>query len=162
MAQADFILDLDGVEGECADAKYPKKIQLLSFGFGVTNTGGAGYGSGAGTSKSLVQDMHFTKLVDTSSPNLFQAAATGKHFKTAILHVRKAGGDQPVEYMLYTLNEVFVSAHNITGHDGGGMAQESGSLNFSKIQMDYKLQSATGAGDKVNTKGYDVTANKPF
>jgi type VI secretion system secreted protein Hcp len=162
MAQADFFLKIDGVDGESDDDTHKGEIQISSFSFGVSNSGSGGWGAGSGSSKSNVQDMHFTKLVDKSSPNLFQACCTGKHFDSAKVTVRKAGGDAPLEYLVYDLTEVFISSHNITGHDGGGIAQESGSLNFSKINVTYNPQSDTGGGEGANTKGYDIQANKPF
>jgi type VI secretion system secreted protein Hcp len=162
MAQADFLLDIDGIEGESDDDAHKNKIQLSSFGMGVSNSGSGGWGSGSGASKSNVQDLHFTKLVDKSSPNLFQACCTGKHFDNATLWVRKAGGDKPVEYLVYKLDQVFVTSHNISGHDGGGIAQETGSLNFSKIEMTYSPQAESGGGEGDNTKGYDIASNKPF
>ena len=162
MAQADFFLKLGDIEGESDDDTHSKEIQLTSFGFGVSNSGAGGYGGGSGASKANVQDIIFTKLVDQSSPNLFQACATGKHFDDATITIRKAGGDAPVEYLVYKLTEVFVSSHNVSGHDGGGIAQESGSLNCSKIEMTYNPQTAEGAGGGANVKGYDIKANKPF
>jgi type VI secretion system secreted protein Hcp len=162
MAQADFFLKLGDVEGESDDDTHGKEIQLSSFSFGVANSGAGGFGGGSGASKANVQDLHFTKLVDKSSPNLFQACATGKHFDDATVTIRKAGGDAPVEYLIYKLTEVFVSSHNVTGHDGGGIAQESGSINFSKVEMTYNPQTAEGGVDAANTKGYDIKANKPF
>jgi type VI secretion system secreted protein Hcp len=162
MAQADYFLKLGDVEGESDDDTHGKEIQLSSFSFGVANAGAGGWGGGSGASKANVQDIHFTKLVDKSSPNLFQACATGKHFDDATVTIRKAGGDAPVEYLIYKLTEVFVTSHNISGHDGGGIAQESGSINFSKVEMTYNPQTAEGGVDAANTKGYDIKANKPF
>ena len=162
MAQADFFLKIDGVEGESDDDTHAKEIQLSSFSFGVANSGSGGWGGGSGASKANVQDLHFTKLLDKSSPNLFQACCTGKHFDTATVTIRKAGGDSPVEYLIYNLSEVFVSSFTVSGHDGGGIAQESGSLNFSKVEMTYNPQTAEGGADAANTKGYDIKANKPF
>ena len=63
-------------------------------------------------------------MVDQSSPNLFIACATGKHFDTATVTVRRAG-ENPQEYLVYDLTEVFVSSISTSGHEGGGIAQES-------------------------------------
>ncbi len=161
MAQADFFLKIDGVDGKSDDSKHSGEIQISSFSFGVSNSGSGGWGSGSGASKSNVQDMHFTKLVDKASPNLFQACCIGTHFDSATVTVRKAGGDTPVEYLIYKLDQVFISSHTINGHDGGGIAQESGSLNFNKVEMTYSPQGAGGGGDGDNVKGYDIGANKP-
>jgi type VI secretion system secreted protein Hcp len=159
MAQEDYFLKIEGVKGESQDEKHKDEIHVESFSFGVTNTGTGGSNLGSGGGRSLVQDMHFTKQVDASSPNLFIGCATGKHFPNAIVTVRRAG-ENPQEYLVYKLTEVLVSSIQTSGHAGGGIAQESVSLNFSKIEMKYTPQNADGTPGAANTKTYDVKANK--
>jgi type VI secretion system secreted protein Hcp len=112
-----LFLKLDGIQGESQDDKHKNEIQLASFNVGLTNagTGGANLGSGAG--RSNLQDMHFTKQTDSSSPSLFLACCTGRHIPTATITIRKAG-ENPVEYLVYKLTEVFVSSHNASGQQG--------------------------------------------
>jgi type VI secretion system secreted protein Hcp len=159
MAQADFFLKIDGVDGESLDDKHKGEIQISSFSLGVSNSGTGGANTGSGAGKANVQDMSFTKQVDKSSPNLFIHCCSGKHFPTAQITLRKAG-EKPHEYLVYKLSEVFISSINTSGHDGGGIAQESFSLNFSKIEMNYAPQNADGTGGAKITKTYDVAKNK--
>jgi type VI secretion system secreted protein Hcp len=159
MAQEDYFLKIDGLEGESQDDKHKNEIHVSSFSFGVTNAGTGGSNLGSGGGRSNIQDMHFTKVVDQASPNLFIACATGKHFDTATLTVRRAG-ETPQEYLTYDLNEVFVSSISTSGHEGGGIAQESCSLNFSKIKMTYTPQNPDGSPGAANPKTFDVKANK--
>lgn len=157
MAQEDYFLKIDGIEGESQDDKHSKEIQVLSFSLGVANAGTGGYGSGSGAGKASMQDMHFTKLTDKSSPNLFIACCNGKHFPTATVTVRKAG-EKAHEYLVYKLTEVLVSSYQTSGH-GGGIAQESLSLNFSKIELAYTPQNADGSAGAKNMKTYDIQKN---
>jgi len=159
MAQEDYFLEIDGVKGESQDDKFKEKIHVNSFSFGVTNTGTGGSNLGSGGGRSNIQDLHVTKVTDASSPNLFIGCATGKHFPTATLSVRRAG-ETPQIYLVYKMTEVYISSHTTSGHEGGGIAQESLSLNFSKVEMSYTPQDATGASGAKNTKTYDVKANK--
>ena len=159
MAQEDFFLKIEGVEGESQDAEHEGQIHLSSFSFGVTNSGTGGSNMGSGASRSNVQDVHVTKHADKSSPNLFLACATGKHFNKATLYVRRAG-ENPVDYLNYEMTEVFVSSFTQSGHEGGGIAQESFSLNFSKIKFTYWPQKNDGSKGTENAKTYDVKANK--
>jgi type VI secretion system secreted protein Hcp len=159
MAQADFFLKIDGVDGESTDDKHKGEIQIGSFSIGVSNVGSGGSNTGSGSGKAAVQDMHFTKEVDKASPNLFIHCCSGKHFPNATVTVRKAG-EKPHEYLIYKLSEVFISSINTTGHDGGGIAQESLSLNFSKVEMVYTPQNADGSAGAKITKSYDVAKNK--
>ena len=159
MAQGDFFLKIDGVEGESQDDKHKNEISVASISFGVSNTGTGGSNLGSGGGRSNIQDMHFTKTIDASSPNLFIACATGKHFPKATVTVRRAG-EKPQEYLTYELTEAYISSITTSGHEGGGLAQESVSLNFSKIKMVYTPQNADGSPGAKNEKTYDVKANK--
>jgi type VI secretion system secreted protein Hcp len=153
MAQADYFLKLNGIDGESEVKGHEKEIQISSFSFGCANQGSGGYGGGSGSSKASVQDIHITKQVDNATPNLYKYCFQGNSIDQAIITVRKAGGDDPLDYLTMTLTEVFVSSVSTSGHDGGGIAQESLSLNFSKVHMVYKLQDPTGAGQD----GPDIT-----
>ena len=161
MAQADYFLDLDGVEGESQDddSKMKNKIHINSFSFGVSNAGTGGINMGSGASKSNVQDLHLTKMMDKSSPNLFIGCANGKHFPKATFYCRRAG-ENPQVYLKYELTEVFISSYATSGAEGGGIAQESFSLNFSKVKMSYYVQNATGDGTTEIPKTWDIKANK--
>jgi len=159
MAEGDFFLKLDGIQGESEDASHKDEIEIKSYTLAAANAGSAGANLGAGIGKAQVQDFHLTKHVDKSSPNLFINCCSGKPIPTAVLTVRKAG-EKPQEYMTITLNEVFVSSFSHAGHDGGGLPLESVSLNFSKIKFEYKTQIADGTLGAAIAKTYDIKANK--
>lgn len=159
MAQEDYFLKIDGITGESQDDKHKDQIHLTSWSMGVANIGTGGSNLGSGGGRSNVQDLHFTKTIDKASPNLFIACCTGKHFDTAQITVRRAG-ENPQEYLTYDLTEVYVSSFTTSGHEGGNLAQEAGSLNFSKITMTYTPQNADGTPGAANPKTYDVKANK--
>ena len=90
MAAVDLFLKIDGIQGESKDAKHANEIDVDAFSWGETNVvSNAGGGRGAG--KVAMQDFHFTKRLDTASPMLFLACASGKHFPKAVLTARKAG-----------------------------------------------------------------------
>ena len=161
MAQADYFLDLDGVDGESQDddSKMKNKIHCHSFSFGVSNAGTGGINLGSGASKSNVQDLHLTKVMDKSSPNLWIGCCNGKHFTKATFYARRAG-ENPQVYLKYELTEVFISSYATSGAEGGGIAQESFSLNFSKVKMSYYVQNADGTGTTEIPKTWDIKANK--
>ncbi len=159
MAAVDYFVKLEGIDGESQDDKHKKEIHVTSFSHGVTNAGTGGMNLGSGAGRSNVQDFQFTKYADNSSPNLFLACCTGKHIPTATITIRRAG-EKPQEYLVYKLTEVLVSSYQTGGHDGGELAQESFSLNFSKIEMNYTPQNADGSPGAKNTKTYDVKGNK--
>ena len=160
MAVPDIYLKIDGVEGEAQDQNHQNEIEILSFSVGVTNMGSGDVALGSGSSRASLSDLSVMKHVDKASPGLFVGCCTGKHFPTATLSIRKAGGDNAVEYLKYDLTEVFISSHQTSGSDGGGIATESTSLNFSKIQVTYTPQADTGAPDASIDKWYNVKTHE--
>jgi len=159
MARSDMFLKLEGIEGESNDDVKKKHIEIASFVVSGANTGSFSSATGGGTSKVNLQDVHFTKLIDKASPNLFGYLTTGKHIEKATITVRKAGGD-PKDFFTITLSPCLVSSYNISGQDGGGSPQESFSLNFDKIEYEYKTQDDKGALGPSIKKTYEVSKNK--
>jgi type VI secretion system secreted protein Hcp len=139
---SDYLLELDGIKGESLDPKHPGTIEVLSFSWGATNQGSFGTGGGAG--KVSVHDLTITKSVDASSPKLFMGCATGQHIKSATLYVRKAAQKIPIDYYTIKLTDVLVSSFQATGDHGSYKPQDSFSLNFAKIEFDYRPQHADG------------------
>lgn len=155
---ADIFLKIDGIEGESTDKVHPNEIQIESFSFGVTNSGTGGRGGGSGAGKASFQDVHFTKLADKSSPVLMMKCATGEHIPSAMLTVRKAGGDQK-DYYKIKLTDVMVSSFQNAGSGGDSTPVENLSLNFVKIEFKYAIQNKDGSLGKISEGGYDLAKN---
>lgn len=156
---ADMFLKIDAIDGESLDHGHKNEIELLSFAFGATQPGSAGHGGGSGIGKVQVQDFHFSKYFDKASPKLFEACATGKHTPKVVLTCRKAGGTQQ-EYLKITLSEVIVSSIQNSGSGGDSLPTESVTLNFSKIEIEYKPQDEKGGLGGVVKAGWDLTKNQ--
>jgi type VI secretion system secreted protein Hcp len=154
-----MFLKLDGVEGESKAKGHVKEIDVLSWSWGATNMGSAHLGGGAGTGKVNVQDVHVTKYVDSSSPKLLQSCFSGKHHSDALLSVRKAGGESPLEYFKIKMQEVFVTSVATGGHGGEDRLTENVTLNFSKVNVDYTPQTDKGGAGTAIPFGWDIAAN---
>jgi type VI secretion system secreted protein Hcp len=110
----DMFMKIDTVDGEAQDSKHKKEIDVLSWSWGVSNSGSAHNGSGAGSGKASVHDLTFTKWVDSATPKLALGCCSGKHFKDAVLIVRKAG-EKPVEYLKIKLDTVLITSISTGG-----------------------------------------------
>lgn len=160
MAQSDYFLKIDGIDGESTDDSHAGEIEISSFSWGVTNSGTFGSGGGGGAGKCSFQDLHFTAVVSKASPNLMAACATGEHIESAVITLRKAGGDQE-EYETITLTDVLVSSYQQGGSDGSDARPiDQFSLNFGVIDFSYSPQKPDGSLDSAVEAGYDVTKNK--
>ena len=154
-----MFLKLDGVDGESKDKKHSKEIDVLAWSWGMSNSGSAHVGGGAGAGKVNVQDVSVTKYVDSASPKLMLACCNGTHYAKALLTVRKAGGDSPVEYVTIKMEEVFVTSVSTGGSGGEDRLTENVSLNFSKVNLDYTPQEAKGGKGTAIPFGWDIAAN---
>ena len=160
MAAVDYFLKIDGVEGESQDHKHKAEIDLESWSWGETNSGSHAAGGGGGAGKVTMQDFHFVMHVNKASPKLFLACATGQHIPKAVLTCRKAGKEQQ-EYLKVTFSDLLVSSYQ-TGGSGGSdvLPMDQISLNYAKMELEYKEQKADGTLGGAVKAGYDLKANK--
>jgi type VI secretion system secreted protein Hcp len=158
MATVDYFLKIDGIQGESKADKHEDEIDIKSFSWGETQSGTFAVGGGGGAGKVSMQDFHFTMPVNKASPALFLACAQGDHIKNAILTCRKAGKKQQ-EFLKFTLSNVLISSFQIGG-TGGFVPTDQISLNFAKIEVEYKEQDATGKLTGSITKWFDLKSMK--
>lgn len=156
----DMFLNIDTIKGETVDKIHMKTtdMDVLSWSWGVSNSGTAHIGGGAGAGKANFQDISVTKYVDSASHALLGACATGEHFPKAKLTVRKAGKTQ-LEYIIIDLEEVLITSVSTGGSGGEDRLTENISLNFAKIKFSYTPQKADGTLGDVLPFTYDIAAN---
>ena len=154
----DYFLKLDGVPGESTDSKHGGEIDVLSWSWGVAQLGTHQSGGGGGAGKASPSDMSFSMYACKASPKLFLACATGDHIKEGTLVCRRAGAEQQ-EYLTVKLSEILVSNYTTAG-GGGELPVDTISLNFGKIEYEYKPQKADGTLDSAVKTGYNYKENK--
>ncbi len=154
-AAVDYFLKIDGIEGESRDKNNKNSIDIESFSWGATNTASVG-GGGGGSGKASFQDISVTKIEDRSSPPLFLAVPTGTHYKTASIVGRRADG---TEFTMLTLSDVMITSFAQTGISPDGPT-ESLSLNFAKIEFQYKPTGQDGKAGAPVKAGWDLKENK--
>ena len=158
MAQVDYFLKIDGIEGESQDSKHKAEIEILSCSWGEVQQGSSGHGGGAGVGKVSMQDFHFTMKCNKASPKLLLACAEGAKVKTAVLVARKAGKEQQ-EYLTYKFTDVLISSYQTGGSQGDVIPTDQISFNYSKIEVEYKEQKPDGSLGGTVKAGYDIKAN---
>jgi type VI secretion system secreted protein Hcp len=156
----DMFMDIKDLKGEAVDkdTKMAGKIRVLAWSFGMSNSGSAHLGAGAGSGKCNVQDLSFTKYIEKSSPNLMLACCNGKHYDSAILYVRKAG-EKPLTYLTITMTDVLISSVSTGGSGGEDLLTENVSLNFSKFKVDYIEQKKDGSEGDKPSMSWDIAEN---
>lgn len=156
----DAFLKLGTIKGESVADGHKDEIDLLSFNWGMSQTGSMHTATGGGTGKVDVNDLVVTHLLDAASPNLALACCLGTHHESAVLTLNKAGGDK-LPYLTLTLTDVLITQVSHGASIGDERPVESVSLNFAKFKYSYQPQDAKGAkkGGAVET-GYDISLNK--
>ena len=93
-----------------------------------------------------------------ASPKLLLACANGEHIKKAVLTCRKAGKEQQA-FIEITMSDVLVSSYQTSGSSRGDeVPTDQVSLNFAKIEYEYKDQKSDGTLGGRTKAGYDVKA----
>jgi type VI secretion system secreted protein Hcp len=170
MANVDYFLKIDGIDGESQDSKHTKEIDVMSFSWGEKQAGSSYAGGGGGAGKVQMNDFHFTMTTNTSSPKLLLTCANGNHIKSAILTCRKAGKDQQ-EFYKITMTDLLVSSYNVAGGYNknaiaGGVElpvpTDEISLNYSAISFSYAAQKKDGTLDGAITAGWNLKTNVPL
>ena len=156
----DMFLKIEGVDGESKDDVHTDEIDVLSWSWGMSQSGSFHTGGGGGAGKVNVQDVSVTKFVDKSTPTLMQHCANGEEFASATLVVRKAGGKAPLEYVVIEMNKVMVTSLSTGGSGGEDLITENLTLNFAEVDVKYTLQKEDGSGGPETEFGYNISANK--
>ena len=157
-----WFLKVDGITGESTDSAHKGEIDIDAWSFGVTNSGSAGGGGGGGAGRAQFEDFHFVSRISTASPPLLSSCATGSHIKQATLSgVRTAGKSKSAAFLKYQLSDVTVTSVQQSDNEAT-VPSEQFSLRYSKIEVTYTPQTASGKLGTPATFGFDVKTNKVF
>ncbi len=154
----DMFLKIEGIDGESTAAGgHSDWIEIESFSWGASRPPTSTRRTRGGGRTSF-SDLSVVKKVDAASPNLYLACASGKHYPSATLQIRKAG-EGPVLYMEYRLENVRISSVSVSSSEGSAEPVEEVTLSYGKIVWSYTPQDATRRGGGVE-KGWDLEANR--
>lgn len=157
---SDIFAKIGDIKGESLDDKHKDEIDVMSYSWGVTQSGSI-VGGGGGEGKAQFNDFNFTTNVSKASPALFLACASGKHITNAQITVRKAGGGKAQEdYLILKLTDVLISSYQPSASSGGDRPTESISMAFGKVEFTYIKQDNKGGEDETFTAGWDLRSNK--
>ncbi len=155
-----FILELEGVKGECKVKDHQDRIDIDGWSTGIIHSGSYDRGGGGGTGKATMQDLHFTKQVESSSNQLQLKASGHDHINKAVLHCYVMGKNNvKMKYLRITLEKVVVSSYSIAG-GGDGKPQESFSLNFAKYTFEYAPQKEDNTMDSFKSFSWDLKSGE--
>jgi type VI secretion system secreted protein Hcp len=150
MARSDMFFKATGqrtgeIVGESSDKRFTNQIDVIDWSWGMTSPSAVG---GTRTGRTQLADLKLVKRVDKASTALMSVMKTNELLTTAVLSVRKAGGTNPLPYLVVTLSNARMVAYSIESdisESGAPVLTEHWSLSFKTIQIDHTVQSDTGA-----------------
>jgi type VI secretion system secreted protein Hcp len=117
-----ILMSLPGVTGDSTIKGHKGDVELQSMSFAA--------------SKPKMGEIIIVKHLDKSSPTLFKAVATGKHFQTATITHRKAGGGQK-DYLRFSMTNVFITSAKNVGSPSDPRPEEQLTLTFKKVSVEF-------------------------
>jgi type VI secretion system secreted protein Hcp len=153
----DVFLKIGDIKGESKDSKHAGEIDVLSWSWGIAQTGSMAAGGGGGAGKAHFQDLSLMHALDKASPVLMKACATGEHIKEATLVARKAGKGQQ-DYLIIKMKDVLITSVAPSGSSEHPM--ESVAIQFASIDVEYKPQKEDGSVEAGVHFKYDIKQNK--
>jgi type VI secretion system secreted protein Hcp len=144
MAATDMFLKIDGVTGESQDVKHPGEIEVLAWSWG--ESAGTARTRRGPVAMACIQDLSLSKFIDSASPTLIMNTMLGSVAPTAVLVLRKAGGEQ-VEYLRFTMKNVSIASYQTGGSEGENRLSENVVLHFESMQGQYQKQRSDGRPD---------------
>jgi type VI secretion system secreted protein Hcp len=153
-----FYLKIADVPGDSRVRGHEGELQVLTFAWGVSNSGSFSSGGGGGAGKAQVTPFQFTARSSVASPKLFLAAVTGEHLSGAQLSVERRGVNR--QFIKIVLSEVLVSSYEIADDPAGGAPLDVVTLAWAKISYSFTPQTTSGALGTPVIGGWDVTKNK--
>ena len=154
-------LVIDGVKGPStskADA-----IDILSFSFGASNSAVFGPGSSGKESRAGradISNVSVMKVLDKTSPALFDNCCTGDIMKKVTLLYDKPQADKQVEYFKIEMEDSLITSVQLSGSSEN--PTESVSFAFAKVKVYYNPEDGQGGLAGWLEKGFNLETLKPY
>lgn len=137
-------------------------IDILSFSFGASMAHTIGVGSSGGESRAgraSLTDLSIMKVLDKTSPLLFDDCVTGNILTKVELFYDKPMGDQQEDYFKIELDNALITSIQLSGSNENPV--ESVSFAFNKVKVSYNPEDK-GALKGFIDKGFDLLTLKPW
>jgi type VI secretion system secreted protein Hcp len=150
MARSDMFFKATGqrsgaILGEANDKTFVNQIDIVDWSWGMTAPSTV---AGQRTGRVQLGELRIVKRADKASTALMSVLNNNETMPTAVLTVRKSGGDnQSLPYFIVTLSDARINSYNVNstiGEDGAPLLLEHLGLTFKSITIDYTPQTATG------------------
>jgi type VI secretion system secreted protein Hcp len=135
-------------------------ISVSSFDLSMENPASPGSASGgAGAGKVQFDPLVVQKAVDSSSPSLFSAASSGRHFQAVQLYLQQASSPTGKPFLAYEFQTVFITKIEWSGNSGGEDAAETVTFAYGTVVIAYQQPNPDGSTGPVAQQGWNQITN---
>lgn len=154
-------LKIASIKGNCTEDGYKEQIMIDSFSHGLSNPLTSAIGNTDRTADGAhFTNMSFSKVMDSSSPGLWQACAGNRKLGEATVSVTRIEADKQMNTIVYVLGDAMIEDINTSGSAGNDLPQESFTINFTTITSQFTQQNADSTKKGVAPFGWDLKENK--
>jgi type VI secretion system secreted protein Hcp len=155
-----LILDLGkDITGNCTIDGYVDKVIVSSFSHSAYLPMGSDAGNTERTmGRPVLSEMSFSKSSDLSTSSLFAACTQGTKIGAATLHIGRVENAKYMNFMTYVMDNAMVSQMSCSG--GGGIPNDSFSINFTKIAAEFTQQKTDSTAKGKGTWNWNLETMK--
>jgi type VI secretion system secreted protein Hcp len=146
---------IEGINGPSTSKT--NAIDVLSFSFGASQTAVYGVGASGKEAKAGRADfsnLSIMKVLDKTSPFLFEACVKATVIKKVTLLYDKPVGGAQADYFKITLGDALVTSAQLSGSSEN--PSESVSFAFQSIEVAYAAEKDDGTLDSFIPKGFSL------
>lgn len=155
-----LILNLGDIKGNCTIEKFAGQLIVSSFSHSAYLPMGSDAGNTERTlGRPVLSEMSFSKPSDLATTALFKACTQGTKIGPATLSIGRVENGTYMDFMTYVMDNAMISQMSCSG--GGGIPNDSFSINFTKITATFTQQQADSTAKGKNTWTWDLGAMKP-
>lgn len=158
-----FVLRIDGIEGDSVLEGHEGSIDVVSWSWGVSRTGSPGTspGTGAGSGRPEFDELHVAALIGNASPALVESCVAGRHHRSAVLSGLRVGGNgDPIGFLEYEFGDVTISSVE-HGDAAESAPVEEVAIDYRSFEIRHVTQRADGSSGQTTRFLYDVDRRKP-
>jgi len=151
-----LILDLGTtIKGNCTIAGYVDKIIVSSFSHNAHLPMGNDASNTERTmGRPVLSEMSLSKPSDLATTEMFKACTQGSKIGQAKLNIGRVENGVYMNFMTYEMENAMISQISCSG--GGGVPNDSFSINFTKIKADFTQQKTDSSAKGTGTWNWNL------
>lgn len=160
---ASIFMKYGDIKGEAKEDKHKEWIELESVNWSHSRQIDPGAKASQRTrGETFVNDVGIVTNMNNTSMKIMQTCANGTTTDLVEIHFCRTGSDKAASletYMTMKLHHVLITSYS-TGVAGESVPMESYTLNFTKIEMEYKVADAKGVLKTDSAYSFDKESGK--